>query len=283
VLLVAALLVSGCTVDGGGSPGGGANPDDGSCDGAFAWAAAIPPSQATVADLDAAVRRCRSLDDWASAAAAHPAALRGQTAEQHLLGRCTDAQAHLSGYQVCGLLRIAMATPGPTPKATKKPKATPKPTPRKTPRPTPRRTPRPTAKPRVRFEKALCPALNTYLVVKQEQIDRQDDLDTFEALGRLPSNVLARRMVRVASRLDAQVARWRGLPRFAPARTYISQRVEELRYSAQALRAFAKYARRPVEATYRRASVLREAAYRYQTGAVDEYGRLRDSGTLRGC
>jgi hypothetical protein len=97
------------------------------CTDAFAEVAAIDPAKATAADLDPAIRRCRSLTDWLAAAAAHPAALRGASPVEHLEDRCAAVDAGLSGYSMCGLLRVATAsaTPAPTrrpsPKPTKAP------------------------------------------------------------------------------------------------------------------------------------------------------------------
>src|SRR6476660_692858 len=111
-LLLAATVVSGCTVVGsGGSGGAGAGGGDTTlCGAAFAVAAAIDPALASDADLDVAIKRCRSLDEWSDAAADHPEALRGTSAEQLLADRCSDPTAGLKGYQLCGLLRATHAT-----------------------------------------------------------------------------------------------------------------------------------------------------------------------------
>ena len=120
-LLFAVTVVSSCTVaSDSGSGGGGTS----LCGGAFAVAAAIDPTETSKADLDMAIKRCRSLDEWADASAEHPDALRGVSPDRLLEERCADPSAGLARYQLCGLVRAAHATP------------TPKPTPRPTPRPT---------------------------------------------------------------------------------------------------------------------------------------------------
>ena len=120
-LLLAATVLAGCTTAGQGGGGGGGNT---LCDDAFAMAAAIEADIASVTDLDPAIRRCRSLEEWTDAAADHPEALRGTTSEQHLEDRCGDPSAGLAGYQVCALLRAESATPAPRPTSRPTPKAT---------------------------------------------------------------------------------------------------------------------------------------------------------------
>ena len=121
-LLVAVAALSGCAAAGGG--GGPIADADTVCSDAFVHVAAIDPGAATPTDLDLAIRRCLSLTDWLAAAAEHPEALRGASPVDHLEDRCMAADAGLSGYTLCGMLRVATAT------------ATPAPTRRPTPRPT---------------------------------------------------------------------------------------------------------------------------------------------------
>ena len=80
-------------------------------------AAAVAPAEAAVTDLDTAIRRCRSLEEWSEAATAHPDALRGASPDRHLEERCTDESAGLSSYRLCALLRAGHATPTPKPTA----------------------------------------------------------------------------------------------------------------------------------------------------------------------
>jgi hypothetical protein len=122
---LAALLACTAALAGCAAAGGSPAADAGAvCTDAFAQVAAVDPAQATVADLDVAIRSCRNLSDWLAAAAAHPEALRGESPVEHLERRCETADAGLSGYSMCGLLRVATAT------------AAPAPTQRPTPRPT---------------------------------------------------------------------------------------------------------------------------------------------------
>jgi hypothetical protein len=119
-LIVLIGVLSGCT---GGGGGGGSDPAA-ACRDVFAQVAAMDPANATPTDLDLAIRRCRSLGDWAAAAASYPETLAGADPMAYLETRCAATDSGLSGYALCGLLRVASAT------------ATPSPTRRPTPRPT---------------------------------------------------------------------------------------------------------------------------------------------------
>ncbi len=114
--LIVAAIVSGCSA---GSPST-ASRDQGRCDGAFA----SDGSPATLADLDATIKRCADWDDWLRAAAAHPAILDGRDPAAVLTGRCSDVSSGLAGYAVCGTLRLALAPPA-TPGLTSDPGARP--------------------------------------------------------------------------------------------------------------------------------------------------------------
>jgi hypothetical protein len=153
---VAYVLLAGCA---GAAPEGlGAEQAGDLCEQAFVEASRLTGVDGAKGDLDAAIRRCRTLGDWQRHALAYPVTMGGRDSEQVLLDRCADPIAGLAGYQVCGLLRIALATPSPTPKPTRKPKPTPGPTPRRTPRP----TPKPTARPDIAgYRSAVCGAFRT--------------------------------------------------------------------------------------------------------------------------
>jgi hypothetical protein len=107
----------------------------------FADVAAAP--QHLPGDLDTAIRRCSSLQEWSQAASLYPRALAGEDSDTLLLGRCADPSAALQGYLLCGRLAASLATPSPTPRRTKAPQATRKPTPDRTPSRTSR--PKPTS------------------------------------------------------------------------------------------------------------------------------------------
>jgi len=199
------LLLAGCGAASDGS--GGASDGSDACAEAFAAAAT---SAASPSALDSAIRRCRTLDQWNRMADAYPDALRGASGAELLMERCSDPLAALSGYQLCGLLRIALSTPEPTPKPTQKP----------TPAPTSRPTPRPTAKPQIAaYRTAVCGAVRT-LHTNMRTLDWWRDLDSikseldweqaqagFAFEGATPEEAADRRRI---ARIRAE-AKWRDL------------------------------------------------------------------------
>lgn len=130
--LAAVAFASGCS----GDVSADAAVARGRCDDAFDSVG----SGTAIADLDSTIRRCADVNDWALSAIRHPAILGGRDPLTLLGERCGDLSSGLDGYAVCGLLRLALATPSPTPKATHRPAPTHRPASR--PRPTSRPKPR---------------------------------------------------------------------------------------------------------------------------------------------
>jgi len=215
-LLVVVLVLSAC---GGasGRPEGEAGAGD-PCADAFAAAAAATPIEASDSDLDVAIRRCRDLESWRAGALASRNVLQGVEPDEFLASRCADPAAGLGGYQVCGMLRIANATPSPTPRPTRRPRPTPSPTPRRTPRPTARPTPRPDVS---GYRSAVCGAARTLrtdvrtLGTWQDLPDIKANLDYELAIANLftPGSTPSERYSRWAAAVAGVEAEWDRLRR----------------------------------------------------------------------
>lgn len=87
-------------------------PISAACQGAFAAAAAIPPFEDSVEDLDPAVRDCVTLEEWGAGADANPGAIeRGVDPYEYLGNRCDDSGAGLLSTVLCQELVAACDTP----------------------------------------------------------------------------------------------------------------------------------------------------------------------------
>jgi hypothetical protein len=127
----ACVVVSGCSAITGGGGGNGGPVPRSLCEQNVAAGAQAVEGPARITALDAAIRTCRSLEQWTAAVVGFGAAAVGPDAITYLSTRCADSAAGVGGYQLCGLLAASRVThkPGPThkPKKTAKPKRTPKP------------------------------------------------------------------------------------------------------------------------------------------------------------
>lgn len=104
LLAIAALALAAC------SPLA-VNTDEtvGACEQDFAAAAAIDDTHDSVEDLDPAILKCVSLDEWGAANAANPAALDGVDPFEYLGNRC-DFGDGLSSTRLCKALLAACGT-----------------------------------------------------------------------------------------------------------------------------------------------------------------------------
>jgi predicted secreted Zn-dependent protease len=104
-----------------------------------------PNPQAVMASpfLDEAIRTCSGIEEFAAAAALHPAALGDTDPLAFLLVRCADPSTDLERYATCASLERTLATPVPT--AAPTPTATPAATTGGTAKDKPRATPKPDA------------------------------------------------------------------------------------------------------------------------------------------
>jgi hypothetical protein len=144
--IAATVVVSACS---GGSKGQVSIPGKGLCESYVATAAQATPGPGRVDWLDRSIKTCKSLEQWQSAVTAYAADAIGPSATGYLADRCAESTSGLSGYQLCGLLAISLATPTPAP--TKKPKHKPKKTAK------PKRTPAPAISPSPMPSSSLAP------------------------------------------------------------------------------------------------------------------------------
>ena len=127
----ASLAVSGCSA----ISGGGNQPaaQGGLCEQNVAAGGRAADGSARTMALDAAIRTCRTLEQWVAAVEKYGAGVVSPDATTYLGARCAEPASGVGGYMLCGLLAqsLAMPTPAPTHKSKHKPKKTakPKPTP----------------------------------------------------------------------------------------------------------------------------------------------------------
>ncbi len=119
--IAATVVVSACS---GGSKGQVSVPGKGLCESYVATAAQATAGPGRIDWLDRSIKTCKSLEQWQSAVTSYGGDAVGPSATGFLADRCTESTSGLSGYQLCGLLAISLATPTPAP--TKKPKRKPK-------------------------------------------------------------------------------------------------------------------------------------------------------------